>query len=89
MWFLLHSELLQFQFLHRDTGNCVAYNNEVTILAETVMEHNSVIQVIHYEETLWCNDKVIRTYSVASVRERTLPTKQPPFVGEVSANFCG
>ena len=27
--------------------------------------------------------------SVASVRERTTPTEQPPPVGEVSANFCG
>jgi hypothetical protein len=27
--------------------------------------------------------------SVALVRERTIPTERPPFVGEVSANFCG
>ena len=27
--------------------------------------------------------------SVALVRERTIPTEQPPLVGEVSANFCG
>ena len=27
--------------------------------------------------------------SVALVRERTIPTEQPPPVGEVSANFCG
>jgi hypothetical protein len=26
--------------------------------------------------------------SVASVRERTMPTERPPLVGEVSANFC-
>ena len=26
--------------------------------------------------------------SVALVRERTIPTKQPPPVGEVNANFC-
>jgi len=26
---------------------------------------------------------------VALVRERTIPTEQPPPVGEVSANFCG
>jgi hypothetical protein len=31
----------------------------------------------------------IRTDSVALVRERTIPTKRPPLVGEVSANFCG
>jgi hypothetical protein len=27
--------------------------------------------------------------SVASVRERTIPTERPPLVSEVSANFCG
>ena len=32
---------------------------------------------------------IIITYSVALVRERTIPTERPPPVGEVSANFCG
>jgi hypothetical protein len=27
--------------------------------------------------------------SVASVRKRTKTTERPPYVGEVSANFCG
>jgi hypothetical protein len=27
--------------------------------------------------------------SMALVCERTIPTKRPPHVGEVSANFCG
>jgi hypothetical protein len=27
--------------------------------------------------------------SMALVRERTIPTEQPPPVGEASANFCG
>ena len=34
-------------------------------------------------------DKIRNTYSVALVRERTIPTERPPPVGEVSANFCG
>jgi hypothetical protein len=29
------------------------------------------------------------TNSVALVLELTIPTKRPPLVGEVSANFCG
>jgi hypothetical protein len=29
------------------------------------------------------------TNSVALVRERTIPTKWPPLVGEFSAGFCG
>jgi hypothetical protein len=30
-----------------------------------------------------------QTNSVALVRERTVPTERPPFVDEVSVNFCG
>jgi hypothetical protein len=29
------------------------------------------------------------TYSVALVRNQTIPAERPPLVGEVSANFCG
>jgi hypothetical protein len=32
---------------------------------------------------------VLAAYSVALVRKRTIPTERPPYVGEVSANFCG
>ena len=32
---------------------------------------------------------IYKKNSVALVRERTIPTEQPPPVGEVSANFCG
>jgi hypothetical protein len=32
-------------------------------------------------------DEVIKKNSMAWVRERTIPTEQPPLVGEVSANF--
>jgi hypothetical protein len=31
----------------------------------------------------------LKPNSVALVRERTIPTKRPPLVGEVSAKFCG
>jgi len=31
----------------------------------------------------------LKLNSVALVRERTIPTEQPPPVGEVSANFYG
>jgi hypothetical protein len=37
--------------------------------------------------TLFLSKK--ETYSVARVRERTVPTERPPLVIEVSANFCG
>jgi hypothetical protein len=33
--------------------------------------------------------KTKQANSVASVRERTVPTERPPLVGEVIANFCG
>jgi hypothetical protein len=29
------------------------------------------------------------SYSVALVREQTIPTERPPLVGEVNANLCG
>jgi hypothetical protein len=32
------------------------------------------------------NKKLI---SVALIRKRTIPTERPPFVDELSANFCG
>jgi hypothetical protein len=35
------------------------------------------------------NTTTINKYSVARVRERTIPTERPPLVGEVSAKFCG
>jgi hypothetical protein len=35
------------------------------------------------------HNKYKLTNSVALVHEPTIPTKRPPFVGEVSANFCG
>jgi hypothetical protein len=33
--------------------------------------------------------KTKKLISVALVRERTIPTKGPPLVGEIRANFCG
>jgi hypothetical protein len=30
-----------------------------------------------------------KTNSVVLIRKRTIPTERPPYVGEVSANFCG
>jgi hypothetical protein len=32
---------------------------------------------------------VAKKNSMVWVRERTIPTEQPPLVGEVIANFCG
>jgi len=40
----------------------------------------TAINVVQYKKKL---------NSVALVRTRTIPTEQPPPVGEVSANFCG
>jgi hypothetical protein len=35
------------------------------------------------------NLNIDKNNSVAIVHERTIPTEQPPLVGEVSANVCG
>jgi hypothetical protein len=37
---------------------------------------------------MWSQTKS-KLISVALVRKRTIPTEQPPLVGEVSVNFCG
>jgi hypothetical protein len=36
----------------------------------------------------WWGILVAKLNSVASVRERTIPTERPPLVSEVNANFC-
>jgi hypothetical protein len=45
-----------------------------------------VVVVVHY---YYYKTKLTKTNSVASVRERTIPTERPPLVGEVNSNFCG
>jgi hypothetical protein len=49
-----------------------------------------------YQNPVWIPPWMLHTLpisyslnSVALVRKRTIPTKQPPLVGEVSANFSG
>jgi hypothetical protein len=46
-----------------------------------------------YEETVVAKAKLegstLFTSPAALVRERTIPTEQPPLAGEASANFCG
>jgi hypothetical protein len=42
----------------------------------------------------WCQDELIggkpnKKKSMVLVRKRSIPTEQPPPVGEVNANFCG
>jgi hypothetical protein len=42
------------------------------------------------EVSLLCQQELhTQTNSVALARKRTIPTERPPYVGEVSANFCG
>jgi hypothetical protein len=49
--------------------------------------------LIQYKKFIKCSllerKKERRRISGAVVRQRTIPTKQPPLVGEVSANFSG
>jgi hypothetical protein len=54
-----------------------------------VPPYSQIHDAVHKAQTggfMWTN---VLTNSVALVRERTIPTEQPPFVGEVSANFYG
>ena len=46
-----------------------------------------VVSIIHFAFSKLIHNIYTNDYSVASVRERTIPTERPPPVGEVSANF--
>jgi hypothetical protein len=49
------------------------------------------MESVGFLETLLSTYETTKTKlnSVASVRERTIPTERPPLVGEVAAYFCG
>jgi hypothetical protein len=48
--------------------------------------HNNKIHT--YTSHAFFQDLLTTNNSVVLVREHTIPTKQPPLVGKVSANFC-
>jgi hypothetical protein len=63
------------------TNNCrhlkhVCYKNFITAL-------------ISSQRSMCIPNIFTKLNSVAVVRKRTIPTEQPPLVGEVSANLCG
>jgi hypothetical protein len=87
----------------RDPGTHILTRTEIST-EKTFLECNKLITVLykfinHYQRTNFCSAVltgnrmyslcILLTNSVALVRERTIPTERPPFVGEVSANFCG
>jgi hypothetical protein len=48
--------------------------------------------IVHYllvSSTVVLRKALVNNNSVALVRELTIPTERPPFVGEVSVNFSG
>ena len=67
-------------------------NIETNVLCPAEQFHNTIVSVIvttSIRLRLKCDGTKLKLNSVALVRERTIPTKRPPPVGEVSANFCG
>ena len=68
---------------------------ETLALGRTINEQQSLsaisaVQAVPLQIQTYDNQTVPKKKnSVALVRERTIPTEQPPPVGEVSANFCG
>jgi hypothetical protein len=46
-------------------------------------------QYIQFGSMRWDKETMAVKNSVALVRKRTIPTEGMPFVGKVSANFCG
>jgi hypothetical protein len=67
-------------FIHID--NCSSF------VMKTLSIWYAIITIWRRCENLALGTKT-KLNSVALVRERTIPTEQPPPVGEVSANFCG
>jgi hypothetical protein len=53
------------------------------------VENDTGHQMLQKTYPQWPIQKQKQTNSEVWVRERTIPTKRPPLVGEVSANFCG
>jgi hypothetical protein len=49
---------------------------------------NMVTACLVTQQMWYRRAKKLKLNSVSWVRERTIPTERPPFVGEVSANFC-
>jgi hypothetical protein len=48
--------------------------------------------MFHLQDLLTVNQDIklkTKLNSVALVPKRTIPTEQPPLIGEVSANLCG
>jgi len=61
-------------------------------ITETVQLESDIHVTVHRDKFLIIKPtktKLKKLNSVALVRDRTIPTEQPPPVGEVSANFCG
>jgi hypothetical protein len=72
---MLYTIVRTLQNLHSDGVSC---NDFYTLISN----NPKLLQEIH------SSTKSKTSYSVASVRKRTIPTERPPLVGEVSANIC-
>jgi hypothetical protein len=46
------------------------------------------VDIFHIHHQIWTGLHFHQN-SMVRVRERTIPTKRPPLVGEVIVNFCG
>jgi hypothetical protein len=75
--------------LFLDVTPCISYRSLLTFRKESCCAHP---QRGIYKSSSTLKMKVVKKnnkISVVLVCERTIPTERPPFVGEVSANFCG
>jgi len=73
---------------YRDTTEALIVNK--TALSNVQKFHYLIASLKNEAKDLISNLQIkLKLNSVALVREQTIPTEQPPPVGEVSANFCG
>jgi hypothetical protein len=62
--------------------------NKFTCTEKCISRLYLYISIIHFKKKQDV-DWVLQLNSMALVHKQTIPTKRPPLVGEVSANFCG
>jgi hypothetical protein len=72
-----------------NTLQYVHLSEKCTLHTHTTSVRSCLSQDIQFQLIKWLFFPCLTFSSVALVHKRTMPTKRPPLVGEVSANFCG
>jgi hypothetical protein len=88
---MLRSQSSTYSHLDRVTIYEIILQASAVIVPLTVtrMHPSESISIHIYDLLVKLKLKKKKLNSMSVVRKRTIPTEQPPLVGEVSANLCG